>query len=139
MSSVNSHFHFVNGKFCLDPKHVKAEDCFSGINMPGNLPNQLGSKFTPVKVEHVPGLTLLAYLLLKYTPYRLNSPHIHPRATEILVLLKGTLHVVLLKGMYPIDPNVLAKTFQLDKNVVIFSHGSGEVTIRTLFLTDSQS
>ena len=28
-----------------------------------------------------------------YAPYGLNPPHTHPRATEILVVLKGTLYV----------------------------------------------
>ncbi|KAK8634140.1 hypothetical protein V6N13_014969 [Hibiscus sabdariffa] len=57
--------------------------------------NQLGSKVTPVNVEHVRGLPLLTYLWLEfdYTPHGLNSPHAHPRATEILVLLEGTLYV----------------------------------------------
>ncbi|XVF42510.1 hypothetical protein PTKIN_Ptkin01aG0369500 [Pterospermum kingtungense] len=147
----------VNGKFCKDPKYAKAEDFFfSGLNMPGNTSNQQGSK----------------------APYGLNPPHTHPRATEILVVLQGTLYVgfvtsnkdnrLFTKVLYPgyvfvfpiglihfqfnigktnavafaglsnqnpgmitianavfgskgpINPDVLAKAFHLDKNAVTF-------------------
>ncbi|KAK8634167.1 hypothetical protein V6N13_014996 [Hibiscus sabdariffa] len=43
---------FANWEFWKDPKLVKAEDSFSGINVPGNMSNQLGSNVTPVDVEH---------------------------------------------------------------------------------------
>ncbi|KAK8628343.1 hypothetical protein V6N13_064052 [Hibiscus sabdariffa] len=45
---------FLNGSNCQqeDPKHAKAEDYFSGINVPGNMSNQLGSNVTAVNVEH---------------------------------------------------------------------------------------
>ncbi|XP_022720001.1 germin-like protein subfamily 1 member 13 [Durio zibethinus] len=171
---------FVNGKFCKDPKLAKAEDFFfSGLNMPGNTSNQLGSKVTPVNVEQVAGLNTLGISLARidFAPYGgLNPPHTHPRATEILVVLEGTLYVgfvtsnpdnrLITKVLYPgdvfvfpvglihfqfnigntnaiafaglssqnpgvitianavfgsnppINPDVLAKAFQLDKNVV---------------------
>ncbi|KAK8634130.1 hypothetical protein V6N13_014959 [Hibiscus sabdariffa] len=170
---------FVNGKLCKDPKHVTAEDLFfSGLNVPGNTSNQLGSKVTPVNVEQIPGLNTLGISLARidYAPSGLNPPHTHPRATEILVLLEGTLYVgfvtsnpdhrFIAKVLYPgdvfvfpvglihfqfnigktnaiafaglssqnpgvitianavfgsklhINPDVLSKAFQLDKNMV---------------------
>ena len=90
------HTVFVNGMFCKDPKFAKAEDFFfSGLNMPGNTSNQLGSKVTPVNVGQIPGLNTLGISLARidYAPYGLNPPHTHPRATEILVVLEGTLCV----------------------------------------------
>ncbi|XWS57794.1 hypothetical protein CRYUN_Cryun09bG0203900 [Craigia yunnanensis] len=171
---------FINGKFCNDPKLAKAEDFFfSGLNMPGNTSNQLGSKVTPVNVEQIPGLNTLGISLARidFAPYGgLNPPHTHPCATEILVVLEGTLYVgfvtsnpdnrLITKVLYPgdvfvfpvglihfqfnvgntnaiafaglgsqnpgvitiakavfgsnpsINPDVLTKAFQLDKNVV---------------------
>ncbi|EOY10780.1 Germin-like protein subfamily 1 member 18 [Theobroma cacao] len=171
---------FVNGKFCKDPMLAKAEDFFfSGLNVPGNTSNQLGSKVTPVNVEQIPGLNTLGVSLARvdFAPYGgLNPPHTHPRATEILVVLEGTLYVgfvtsnpdnrLITKVLYPgdvfvfpvglihfqlnigktnavafaafgsqnpgvitiakavfgsnppINPDVLTKAFQLDKNVV---------------------
>ncbi|KAL8494340.1 hypothetical protein ACS0TY_025230 [Phlomoides rotata] len=87
---------FVNGKICKDPKMVTAEDFFfAGLNKPGDTSNAVGSKVTPVNVNQLPGLNTLGVSLVRidYAPYGLNPPHTHPRATEILVVVEGTLYV----------------------------------------------
>ncbi|KAJ9177420.1 hypothetical protein P3X46_012642 [Hevea brasiliensis] len=170
---------FVNGKFCRDPMLATANDfSFSGLNIPGNTSNQVGSNVTLLNVDKIPGLNTLGISIARidFAPYGgLNPPHIHPRATEILVVLEGTLYVgfvtsnpnrlitkvlnagdvfvfpiglihfqfnigntnaVAIAGLSsqnpgvitianavfgsnpPINPDVLAKAFQLDKNVV---------------------
>ncbi|KAE8659996.1 Germin-like protein subfamily 1 member 7 [Hibiscus syriacus] len=171
---------FVNGKLCKDPKLTVAEDFFlTGLNIPGNTSNPVGSMVTPANVEKIPGLNTLGISLVRidYAPYGgLNPPHTHPRATEILVVVEGTLYVgfvtsnpenrLFTKVLYPgdvfvfpvglihfqfnightnavafaglssqnpgvitianavfgsdpaINPDVLAKAFQLDKNIV---------------------
>ncbi|WMV12286.1 hypothetical protein MTR67_005671 [Solanum verrucosum] len=58
---------FVNGKFCKDPKDVTADDFFR------------------------PGRNSLARI--DFAPYGLNPPHTHPRGTEVLAVLEGTLYV----------------------------------------------
>ncbi|XP_027349126.1 germin-like protein subfamily 1 member 7 isoform X1 [Abrus precatorius] len=85
---------FVNGKFCKDPKLVKAEDFFKHVD-PGNANNPLGSQVTPVFVDQLPGLNTLGVSLARidFAPKGLNPPHIHPRGTEILLVLEGTLFV----------------------------------------------
>ncbi|KAL8489928.1 hypothetical protein ACS0TY_025721 [Phlomoides rotata] len=86
---------FVNGKICKDPKTVTAEDFFfAGLNKPGDTSNAVGSKVTPVNVNQLPGLNTLGVSLVRidYAPYGLNPPHTHPRATEILVVVEGTLY-----------------------------------------------
>ncbi|GMY20307.1 germin-like protein subfamily 1 member 14 [Fagus crenata] len=170
---------FVNGKFCKDPKQAKAEDFFfEGLNIPGNTENLQGSNVTTVNVDQIAGLNTLGISLARidFAPYGQNPPHTHPRGTEILVVLEGSLYVgfvtsntdnrlftkVLNKGDVfvfpvglihfqfnvgktnaiaiaalssqnagvitianavfgsdpPINPDVLTKAFQLDKNVV---------------------
>ncbi|XP_034710747.1 putative germin-like protein 2-1 [Vitis riparia] len=87
---------FVNGKFCQDPKLATPNDfSFSGLRLPGNTSNQLGSMVTPANVAQIPGLNTLGVSLARvdYAPYGLNPPHTHPRATEILTVLEGTLYV----------------------------------------------
>ncbi|MBA0579033.1 germin-like protein subfamily 1 member 14 [Gossypium raimondii] len=88
---------FVNGKFCKDPKLAKAEDFYySGLNIPRNTSNPVGSTVTPVNVAQIPGLNTLGISLVRidYAPNGgLNPPHTHPRATEILVVVEGTLYV----------------------------------------------
>ncbi|XP_062083270.1 germin-like protein subfamily 1 member 20 [Humulus lupulus] len=87
---------FVNGKFCKDPKLVKAEDFFfSGLNTPRDTNNPVGSNVTQLNVDKIPGLNTLGISLARidYAPYGQNPPHIHPRGSEILVVVKGTLYV----------------------------------------------
>ncbi|PIA30208.1 hypothetical protein AQUCO_05700133v1 [Aquilegia coerulea] len=87
---------FVNGKFCKDPMLAKADDFFlRGLNVPGNTSNQVGSMVTPANVVQIPGLNTLGISLVRidYAPYGLNAPHTHPRATEILQVVKGSLYV----------------------------------------------
>ncbi|KAJ8768941.1 hypothetical protein K2173_023936 [Erythroxylum novogranatense] len=88
---------FVNGKFCKDPKQVKADDFFfPGLNKPGNTAaTPLGFAVTPVFVDQLAGLNTLgiSFARLDFAPYGLNPPHIHPRGTEILVVVEGSLFV----------------------------------------------
>lgn len=86
----------VNGQVCKDPKLVQANDFFfSGLHMVGDTSNKVGSKVTPVTVEQLPGLNTLGISLARidYAPWGINPPHTHPRATEILTVLEGTLQV----------------------------------------------
>ncbi|KAJ4721157.1 Germin-like protein 1 [Melia azedarach] len=87
---------FVNGKFCKDPKLAKPEDFFfTGLDKPGNTANQVGSNVTTVNVDQIPGLNTLGISAVRidFAPYGQNPPHTHPRGTEILVVLEGTLLV----------------------------------------------
>jgi quercetin dioxygenase-like cupin family protein len=169
----------VNGKFCKDPKLVTPNDfLFSGLNIPRSTENQLGLAATPVFVDQLFGLNTLGISLARVdiAPYGVNPPHTHPRATEIFLVVEGSLlagfvtsspdnrlfakilnpgdlfifpfgliHFQINVGKTnafafasfssqnpgtiniannvfgsnpPIDPDVLVKAFQLDKNVV---------------------
>ena len=86
----------MNGKFCKNPNLTVAEDFFlSGLDKPGNISNPVGSAVTPVNVAQIAGLNTLGISAVRidYAPYGQNPPHTHPRATEILTVLEGTLLV----------------------------------------------
>nr|ALT56983.1 germin-like protein [Lilium regale] len=86
----------VNGLVCKDPKQAQPADFFfPGLNQPGSTTNQLGSNVTLVSAANLPGLNALGISVarLDFAPYGLIPPHYHPRATEILTLLEGTLYV----------------------------------------------
>ncbi|XP_061362384.1 germin-like protein subfamily 1 member 7 [Gastrolobium bilobum] len=85
---------FVNGKFCKDPKLVTAEDFFIHVNA-ANVSNPLGAQVTPVFDTQLLGLNTLGVSLARidFAPYGLIPPHTHPRATEILIVIDGTLMV----------------------------------------------
>ncbi|KAG6711493.1 hypothetical protein I3842_05G056900 [Carya illinoinensis] len=54
-----------------------------------------GSNVTTVTAKQFPGLNTLGISLarLDFAPYGQNPPHTHPRATEVLFVLEGTLYV----------------------------------------------
>ena len=87
----------MNGEFCKDPATVIANDFFfSGLNIPGNTSaNKLGSSVNLVDISKFPGLNTLGISLARidFAPYGLNPPHTHPRGTEVLVVMEGTLLV----------------------------------------------
>ncbi|KAH9728221.1 Germin-like protein subfamily 1 member 13 [Citrus sinensis] len=66
-----------------------------GLDKPGNTANRLGVDETDANVEQIPGLNTLGISAFRidYAPYGQRPPHIHPHASEILLVLEGTLHV----------------------------------------------
>ncbi|ESW19451.1 hypothetical protein PHAVU_006G126200 [Phaseolus vulgaris] len=86
----------ANGLACKDPKLVEVNDFFfSGLHIAGNTTNPVGSKVTPVFATQLPGLNTLDISIARidYAPWGTNPPHTHPRATEVLTVLQGTLEV----------------------------------------------
>ncbi|KAL1074275.1 hypothetical protein V6Z11_D11G278300 [Gossypium hirsutum] len=151
---------FVNGKFCNDPKLANVEDFFySGLNIPRNTSNPVGSTVTPVNVAQIPGLHTLGISIVRidYAPYGgLNPPHTHPHNRlitkvlnpgDVFVFPVGLIHfqfnigntkavafaglssqnpgvITIANAVFgcnpPINPDVLTKAFQLDKNIVTY-------------------
>ncbi|KAJ9163196.1 hypothetical protein P3X46_022894 [Hevea brasiliensis] len=75
---------------------VQADDfSFSGLHLPGNTSNPVGSKVTLINVAKIPGLNTLGVSLARidYAPWGINPPHYHPRASEIFTVIKGSLEV----------------------------------------------
>ncbi|RXH86923.1 hypothetical protein DVH24_022196 [Malus domestica] len=62
---------------------------------PAHTSNPVGGKVTPVNVAQIPGLNTLGISLarINYAPMGVIQRHTHPRATEILTVLKGKLNV----------------------------------------------
>ncbi|KAF2317905.1 hypothetical protein GH714_041225 [Hevea brasiliensis] len=88
----------VNGASCKDPKQVQAGDfLFTGLHLPGNTSNPAD-----------------------YAPWGINPPHTHPRASEILTVLEGTLEV----GFVTSNPDNRLITKVLNKgDVFVFPVG----------------
>ncbi|KAJ9681943.1 hypothetical protein PVL29_018032 [Vitis rotundifolia] len=137
---------FVNGKFCKDPKLATPEDFFfSGLHIPRNTSNPVGSTVTPVNVAQIAGLNPLGISMARvdYAPYGLNPPHTHPRATEILVVLEGTLYV----GFVTSNPDnrliskVLNKgdVFVFPISLIHFQHNVGHTSAVAIAALGSQN
>ncbi|CAI9782753.1 unnamed protein product [Fraxinus pennsylvanica] len=86
----------VNGVACKNPMSVSANDfSFSGLHLVGDTSNPVGSRVTPVTVVQLPGLNTLGISMVRidYAPMGINPPHTHPRASEILIVVEGSLEV----------------------------------------------
>ncbi|XP_051127381.1 putative germin-like protein 2-1 [Andrographis paniculata] len=142
---------FVNGKICKDPETVTAEDFFySGLHRRGNITSSFGTKLTQVFITQMPGLNTLGIAMVRidYLPGGLNPPHVHPRASEMIVVLEGTIHVGFITAN-PTDPNskpkLFAKTlfpgdvFLFPQGLVHFQHNVGNSSAVAIAALNSQN
>nr|CAB3482355.1 unnamed protein product [Digitaria exilis] len=114
----------VNGFVCKDPVHVTVDDFFKAaeLDKPRNTKGKVGSNVTLINVMQLAGLNTLGISLARidYAPLGENPPHTHPRATEILTVLEGTLYV----GFVTSNPNNTLFTKVLHKgDVFVFPEG----------------
>ncbi|KMT13154.1 hypothetical protein BVRB_4g086930 [Beta vulgaris subsp. vulgaris] len=112
----------VNGFTCKNMTMITPEDFFfTGISQPGQITNKiLGSRVTGANVQDIPGLNTLGVSMARvdFTPYGLNPPHIHPRATEMIYVLKGELYV----GFITTDNKLISKVVKAGE-VFVFPRG----------------
>ena len=113
----------VNGFACKNAMAVQASDfSFGGLHITGNTSNPVGSRVTPVTVAQVAGLNTLGISLARidYAPKGINPPHTHPRASEILTVVDGSLEV----GFVTSNPdNRLIATVLQKGDVFVFPVG----------------
>jgi oxalate decarboxylase/phosphoglucose isomerase-like protein (cupin superfamily) len=86
-----------------------------------------------VNSENFPALTGLGIssALLEYLPGGINTLHTHPRGTELLYVLKGTLHVGLVDSANKLYVQVLEKRdlFVFPKGLVHYQINLGNKTV----------
>ncbi|KAF8775082.1 hypothetical protein HU200_005134 [Digitaria exilis] len=88
----------VNGLPCKDVKDVKVDDFFlaAELDKPRDTTmSKVKSNVTLINVMKLAGLNTLGISMARidYAPQGQNAPHTHPRATEILTVLEGSLYV----------------------------------------------
>uniref|UniRef100_A0ACD6A8R5 Uncharacterized protein n=1 Tax=Avena sativa TaxID=4498 RepID=A0ACD6A8R5_AVESA len=136
----------VNGLACKDAKDVVVEDFYhSGLHLAGNITNKQGSAVTPVNVAQIGGLNTLGISLVRidYAPSGLNPPHTHPRSTEILTVIEGSLLV----GFVTSNPEnkhfskVLGKgdVFVFPKGLVHYQFNIGTTDVVAIAALSSQN
>ncbi|KAB1207181.1 Germin-like protein subfamily 1 member 7 [Morella rubra] len=127
---------FVNGKLCEQPKFITANDFFlSRLQIFRNTANQLGSNVTAVNVDKLPGLNtldnrLFTKVLNKGGVFVFPVGLIHfqlnvgkTNATAFASLNSQNSRVITIANAVfgsnlSINPDVLTKTFQMNKNMV---------------------
>ncbi len=111
----------VNGLVCKNPAEVKAKDFkFSGLATPGNTNNTLGSNVTTAFADKFPGINTLGISMVRvdFAKGGLVPPHTHPRATEIIFVVEGSLFV----GFVSTDETLYATTLHKG-DVFVFPRG----------------
>ncbi|CAL1382770.1 unnamed protein product [Linum trigynum] len=87
---------FVNGIACKNPSLATVDDfTHSGLNVPRDTNNKIGANLTVVDTTVIPGINTLGINLVRIDLAAnggLNPPHEHPRASEILIVVEGTLY-----------------------------------------------
>lgn len=113
----------MNGVVCKDPNLVQAGDfLFRGLHVMGNTTNEVGSNVTAVNVAQLPGLNTLGISMARidFAPQGINPPHTHPRATEVLVVISGSLEVGFVTSNT--DNRLLTKVLEVG-DVFVFPEG----------------
>ncbi len=111
----------VNGLVCKNPATVTVNDfVFDGLATAGNTANGAGSAVTPAFAAQFPGLNTLGISLarLDFAVGGLVAPHTHPRATEILIVIEGSLLV----GFVSTSQQLFATTVNVG-DVFVFPRG----------------
>lgn len=125
---------FVNGIICKDPKLVNSSDFVfeAKMNIKGSTLNPSGLAINAATVTEFPALNTLGLSLARvdYAPNGgFSAPHIHPRASELLVLVEGTLLVgfVTSNPGYKLFSTVLkpGDVFVFPKGLVHFQYNVG--------------
>ncbi|KAJ1267609.1 hypothetical protein BS78_07G070000 [Paspalum vaginatum] len=115
----------VNGLPCKDAKDVKVDDFFleAHLDKPRDTSmSKVKSNVTLINVMKLAGLNTLGISMARidYAPQGQNPPHTHPRATEILTVLEGSLFV----GFVTSNPNNKFFSKMLNKgDVFVFPQG----------------
>lgn len=118
----NNNQVLVNGVVCKNAKVVTANDFFFHI-MP-QTPNAQGSGVAAVAVDKLPGLNTLGISLARidFVPGGQNPPHTHPRGSEILTVIQGTLLVGFVTSNQLLNNTLFTKQL-VEGDVFVFPQG----------------
>ncbi|XP_024526167.1 germin-like protein 1-1 [Selaginella moellendorffii] len=111
----------INGFPCKDASAATTEDfIFAALKNPGNTSNPFGVGVVPGSVREYPGLNTLGISIarLDFAVGGLTPPHTHPRASEIIYVVTGSLYA----GFVSTDNRVFARVIT-EGEVMMFPRG----------------
>ncbi|KAG9440151.1 hypothetical protein H6P81_020316 [Aristolochia fimbriata] len=131
----------LNGFACKPPSGITSDDFFfTGLTKEGNVTaNPFGTNVTSANVVSFPGLNTLGLSMnrVDYAPGGVNIPHSHPRATELVLVLKGSLFVGFVSTANLLFSKVVnpGEIFVIPKGLVHFQYnvGKGKALAITVF------
>ena len=122
---------------------MTANDFFSNVlATPGNTGNAVGSAVTSANVEKLPGLNTLGVSVsrIDYAPWGVNPPHVHPRATEVIFVLQGSLDVGFVTTANRLYARIVCagEVFVFPRGLVHYQRNNGGGPAAVLSAFDSQ-
>lgn len=141
---TDPHTMFGNGFACKSAAKVKASDFKSGVlREAGNTSNPLGIALTLASAANVGGLNTqgLSFARIDYAKGGLVPPHVHPRASEILFVVEGTLTVGFVDTTNTLFTETLQRgdLFVFPRGLVHFIYNAAPHTAFTLSSLNSQN
>lgn len=146
--SDNSASVFVNGKICKNPKLVTTDDfLISGLHLPASTKNNpLGTGVKVVDVNRMPGLNTLGISIVRtdFAPDGLIPIHTHPRATELIIVLEGSVYIGFVNSVPGTKSKLFAKVlkagdvFAIPIGLPHFQYNVGNTTASLLATFNSQ-
>ncbi|RCV26962.1 hypothetical protein SETIT_5G287700v2 [Setaria italica] len=134
----------VDGFVCKPPASVEDDDFFSrAIAAAGSTSNPFGVNSTRATVSTFPGLNTLGVSITRVdlAPGGLNPPHSHPRASELVMVLKGEVLVGFTTAVNRLFSKVVRENelFVVPRGLQHFqlNAGAGDAVFVAMF--DSQS
>jgi len=124
--SLLSYAVSVNGFFCKDARHVTANDfLYKGFNTVGDTNNPLHSKVVQVNSTTFPALNTLGVAMgrIDFAQGGLNPPHLHPRASEMLTVIEGTLYAGFVSSNLQAGGNKLYAKVLNKGDIFVFPQG----------------
>ncbi|XP_007211145.2 germin-like protein subfamily T member 2 [Prunus persica] len=123
---------------CKLPSEVTADDfVFDGLSKQGNVTNLFGVAVTTGNVLSFPGLNTLGLSMnrVDFGPGGINPPHSHPRASEIGIVIEGTIlsGIVTTKNVYYGKVATAGQVFAVPRGLVHFELNLGQT--KALFFT----
>lgn len=96
IADLDHPFLFINGFPCKNPTQVTSKDFFyDGFKQNPGILNTFGANVTRADVDLFPGLNTLGLSIVRVllVPGGINPPHVHQRATKLVLVLEGKILV----------------------------------------------
>ncbi|KAL2892775.1 putative germin-like protein 2-1 [Bienertia sinuspersici] len=111
----------TNGELCKNPKDVTINDFIhKGFHIPGDTNNTQEENATLVDITRFPVVNTqgLSIARVDFAPFGLNTPHVHPRGSELFAVMEGTLYA----GFVTVDYK-LYDTIIKNSDIIVFPQG----------------
>ncbi|XP_010672556.2 putative germin-like protein 2-1 [Beta vulgaris subsp. vulgaris] len=111
----------VNGNHCKNPKEVTIDDfLYKGFNIPADTNNTQGASATLVDITRFPAVNTQGVSMARvdFAPYGLNTPHLHPRGSEVFAVMEGIMYAGFVTTDYKLYDTILKKG-----DIIVFPQG----------------